>query len=271
MATDKTKNVAAVLPASSTSFFDLPPELRNEVYKLRCLVSTKDGKPKPMTWRQFNRRFVMLEPVFHAHEQIANEAMPLFIGSNILHLTGKRTGSDLHGNFFAPHSATKTAPSPTILKYARMKCSDRQCERCEYTIEVPPLSLRHFFKNVEISLLGPDPLVSHEGLDDEDVFLSRSQMVWANEDIDWLGFLRAMSSLGFTKLDRLAIEVSHREFDSLATEAEFKDWTRKQIDGMVNTEQLILTFRQMKKTHFELDWGDVLDWDNEPDWDHALD
>lgn len=96
-------------------------------------------------------------------------------------------------------------------------------------------------------------------------------MVWANEDIDWLGFLRAMSSLGFTKLDRLAIEVSHREFDSLATEAEFKDWTRKQIDGMVNTEQLILTFRQMKKTHFELDWGDVLDWDNEPDWDHALD
>lgn len=245
MALNETQLVAADSPSAGISFLDLPAEIRSEIYRHRCAILTATGDLEPMTWQQFYLRLAMFKPLFDAHDQIRKEAVPIFLSSNILHLTGTRRRYYIDGNF-APRSTSQTTPLPTILNYmTRQYCYYQY----QHTIEVPPSLIRHFFKNVEISLQVPDP----NGEDDEGEIhaISKAQMVRDNREIDWLEFIRAMPKLGFTKFERLAIEVSHREFETQEIETEFKEWTRKQIDGMVDTKELIVTFRQMKKYCYE--------------------
>lgn len=234
MASNKARTVAADPPAPRMFFQDLPAELRNEIYKYRFIVLTKDGDKKPMTVQQMHLHFVMLQTLF----RLMREALPVFLGANILHLTGTQRVYDSNPSF-TPKWSAQTAPRPIIMDYAMRDC-DREGHKCRYSVEVPPEFMCRYFKHVNVSLLGPYH-VHHA--DQMERLATRRQMISDNRIIDWLEIIRNLPSYGFTRLERLSVEVHYREFGSRETETEFMDWTRKQIQGMVNAKELVVTFR----------------------------
>lgn len=211
---------------SKTGFLDLPPEIRYEIYAYRASFRDSNNKHKSLLIKQFQMRYQMLLSFMLTDQIVLDELRPFILGSNTIHLLGKR---DFCGTPGYPRGEL------SVMRYA----SDH------YGMKLPPRKLCPFFKNLKITTEAP----MHKGpalrklLGREVHALERE---WNVEEIDWLLPFRELKALGFGHLDRLEIEVKQVIFGSAIDKGdpeEMEEWTRRKIrDLKISADSIDLIF-----------------------------
>lgn len=196
---------------------NMPPEIRNEIYRCRLLFSTSGGKRKLLTVHDFAMRYRVLLPFISASEQLKHEMRQMFFGNNLLHLNGTPFGQFRFAN-----------SSPSTLQYSMLDTAQDQYWGA--SMELPPRKWRHLFKFVKITLHAP-PLDLPEPFNLVPRF---SQCIWAADELDWLFPLREIHRLGFGQLEMLEIEVLFPRYEqfSIHKTLPFGRWTREAIQRM---------------------------------------
>ena len=120
-----------------------------------------------------------------------------------------------HQNHFSSYSFTSEGWN--FIRYAHIRYVDirppwaiaRNPEKHHfYEMELPPAKLRRFFKLLKITLQAPRQLDSKlEILLGRDVEVH--ERVWNVSEIDWLYPVRELDRLGFSRLQRVDIEVKY--------------------------------------------------------------
>ena len=225
--------VLASADDDATSFLDLPTEVRNMIYVARLQLASKNPRRHGYTIKEFLLRYAIVRSLFLANKQILSEALPVFFGNNVLTLKTEMRGTYQTNNGNNGGREFVDWPWKLDSNGTPDQLSDR------FRVELPPSRLRHLFKLVSMVVLAPtDWQYQHF----HRLEMTAKDKFWKTDNVDWLYLLRNLRALGFSRLERLTINVVHWGYKNTAATDAFKVWTEERLRGMTNAREMVINF-----------------------------
>ena len=228
---------------ASLTFSNLPPEVRNKIYRLVVSFRTDDGTHKALKPKEFQIRYQKLLPKLLLSRQVLSEMLPILLGDNVIHLRAQSHTSG-HGVFMSEmwDRISYSQIHRPISKRAGIQ------SYFFYHLEVPPSRMRQLFKQIKITIEAP-MFTKREVKDLVDRDIGDDERPWSMSEFDWLYPVRELQTLGFGRLEELQIEIERgwmhsdtsREAQEMEAWAGSRLWEMKAMN-VIGAEKLQVDF-----------------------------